>query len=113
MVAPDYHEEDGHSTASSSTQLPSKHPLRQHFRGHRDGGTDLSTVPPTPLNHCRHLLSPLRTETPSHGYNLRSTPDREGSQGDGSGWAVAGGGVARSVVEGGGVSGAGGGRVGG
>jgi hypothetical protein len=89
MVAPDYHEEDGHSTASSTTQLPSQHPLRQRLQGHRDGGTDLSTVPPTPLNHRRHLLSPLRTETPSHGYNLRSTPDREGSQGDGFGLAVA------------------------
>jgi len=55
-AAPDYHEEDGHSTASSTTQLPSQHPLRQHLRGHRDGGTDLSTVPPTPLNHRLHLL---------------------------------------------------------
>jgi hypothetical protein len=111
MVAPDYHEEDGHSTASSTTQLPSQHPLRQSLRGHRDGGTDLSTVPPTPLNHRLHLLSPLRTETPSHGYNLRLTPDREGSQGDGFGLAVAGGSVAGSAVGGVGVSGAGGGGV--
>jgi hypothetical protein len=121
MVDPDYHEDDGHSTASSTTQLPSQHPFRQRLRGHRDGGTDLSTVPPTPLNRRLHLLSPLRTETPSHAYNLRSTPDREGSQGDGFGFAVAGGSVAGSGVGavgvsgagGGGVSGGGGGRVGG
>jgi hypothetical protein len=75
-------------------------------------------VPPTPLNHSRHLLSPIRRETPSHGYTLHSTPerikalDREGSQGDGFGWAVAGGGVARTVAgSGGDVTGSGGGRV--
>jgi hypothetical protein len=33
-------------------------------------------VPPTPLSHRNHLLSPVRTESPSHGYNLRSTPER-------------------------------------
>jgi hypothetical protein len=66
MVVPDYH-----STASSSTQLPSQHPLRQHFRERLGCGTDLSTVLPTPLNHRHHLLSPVRTETPSHGYTLR------------------------------------------
>jgi hypothetical protein len=117
MVVPDYHEEDGHSTASSSTQLPSQHPLRQRFRERLGGSTDLSTVPPTPLNHRHHFLSPVRTETPSHGYTLRATPERierEGSQGDGFGRALAGGdgGVARAVA-GGDVTGSGGGRVGG
>jgi hypothetical protein len=117
MVVPDYHEEDAHSTASSSTQLPSQHPLRQRFRERLSGGTDLSTVPPTPLNHRHHHLSPVRTETPSHGYTLRATPERierEGSQGDGFGRAVAGrdGGVAGAVA-GGDVTGSGGGRVGG
>jgi len=117
MVVPDYHEEDGHSTASSSTQLPSQNPLRQHFWERLGGGTDLSTVPPTPLNHRHHLLSPVRTETPSHGYTLRATPERierEGSQGDGFARAVAGGdrGVAGAVA-GGDVTGSGGGRVGG
>jgi hypothetical protein len=107
MVAPDYHEEDGHSTASSSTQLPSQHPLRQRFGERLGGGTDLSTVPPTPLSHRHHLLSPVRTETPSHGYTLRATPeriaalDREGSQGDSFG------GVAGSAVVGGRVAGSG------
>ena len=71
---------------------------------------------------CRHLLSPVRPETPSHSYNLRSTPDRSAalglrveSQGDGlrrAGRDVAGsgGGVAGS---GGGVAGSGvvGGKV--
>jgi len=113
MVVPDYHKEDGHSTASTTTQIPSQHPLRQLFREHCSGGVDVSTVPPTPLGNQHHLLSPVWTETPSHSYNLRSTPDREGSQGDGSGWAVAGGGVAGSAVGGGGVSGTRGGRVGG
>jgi hypothetical protein len=114
MVVPDYH-----STASSSTQLTSQHPLRQHFRERVGGGTDLSTVLPTPLNHRHHLLSPVRTETPSHGYTLRATPERiehEGCQGDGFGRAVAGGdgGVAGTVAgSGGDVTGSGGGRVGG
>jgi len=45
MVAPDYHEEDGHSTASSTTQLPSQHPLRHRFQEHHGGGIDYSTVP--------------------------------------------------------------------
>jgi len=118
MVAPDYHEEDGHSTASSSTQLPSQHPLRQRFGERLGGGTDLSTVPPTPLNHRHHLLSPVRTETPSHSYNLRSTPDRiaamdrEGSQGDGLGRALGGrdGGGRDGGVAGVDVTGSGGGR---
>jgi len=112
MVAPDYHEEDGHSTASSTTQLPSQHPLHRRFWERHGGGIDLSTVLPTPLSHHRHLLSPIRTETPSHGYNLRSTPERivaldqEGSQGDGFSRAVAGGGVAGRVAgSGGGVTG--------
>jgi len=119
MVVPDYHEEDGHSTASSSTQLPSQHPLRQHIWERLGGGTDLSTVLPTPLNHHHHLLSPIRTETPSHGYTLHATPERierEGSQGNGFGQAVAGGdgGVAGAVAgSGGDVTGSGGGRVGG
>jgi len=60
-----------------------------------------------------------RTETLSHFYNLRSTPDRiaalgdqVGSQGDGFGRAVAGGGVAGSAIVGGRVSGSGGGVAG-
>jgi len=98
--------------------------VRQTFSHYTDrylerhnGGVDLSTVPPTPLSNCHHLLSPVWTETPSHSYNLHSTSDRiaalnqEGSQGDGFGWAVVGGGVAGSAVVGGSVAGSGGGRV--
>jgi len=62
-------------------------------------------------------MSPVRTETPSHGYTLRATPERierEGSQGDGFGRAVAGGdGGVAGAVAGGDVTGSGGGRVGG
>jgi len=118
MVAPDYHEEDGNSFTSSTTQIPSQHPLCHQYWEHRGGSIDLSTVPPTPLSHCRRLLSPIRTETPSNGYNLHSTPeriaalDREGSQGDGFGPAVTGGGVAGSAVVGGRVAGSGGGVTG-
>jgi hypothetical protein len=96
MVAPDYHEEDGHSTASSTTQLSSHHPLRHRFQEHHGGGIDYSTVPPTPLSHRNHLLSPVRTESPSHGYNLRSTPERVAALdsgivvGSGGGVAVSG-----------------------
>jgi hypothetical protein len=113
MLAPDYHEEDGHSTASSTTQIPSQHPLQDHYQKCCSGDVDLSTVPPTPLSNRHHLLSPIRTETPSHSYNLRSTPDRiaaldrEGSQGDAFGRAVAGGRVAGSAVVGGSVAGSG------
>jgi hypothetical protein len=108
MVAPDYHEEDGHSTASSTTQLPSQHPLRHRFQEHHGGGIDYSTVPPTPLSHRNHLLSPVRTESPSHGYNLHSTPERVAALdsgivvGSGGGVAVSGvivGGVAMSAVD--------------
>ncbi len=118
MVAPDYHEEDGNSSTSSTTQIPSQHPLRHRYREHHGGGIDLSTVPPTPLSHRCHLLSPIRTETPSHGYNHHSTPeritalDREGPQGDGFSRAVTRGGVAGSAVVGGRVSGSGGGVTG-
>jgi hypothetical protein len=81
-------------------------PLRQRFRERLGGIADLSTLPPTPLNHRHHLLSSVRTETrPSHGYTLCATPERierEGSQGDGFGRAVAGGdgGVAGAVAGG-------------
>jgi len=116
MVAPDYHEEDGHSTASSSTQLPSQHPLRQRLRGHRDGGTDLSTVPPTPLSNRRHLMSPVRQSadggnSANHHYLLRSTPERLAASGSRSGGeagsrvssrtGVVGAGIFGSVVGGG------------
>jgi hypothetical protein len=118
MVAPDYHEEDGdYHSSSSSTQIPSQHPLRDCYRERCSGGVDLSTVPLTPLSNCHHLLSPVRTERLSHSYNLHTTPDRiaaldrEGSQGDSFGRAVAGGGVAESAVVVGSVAGTGGGRV--
>jgi hypothetical protein len=105
MVAPDYHEEDGdYHSNSSSTQLPSQHPLQDSYRERHSGGVDFYNVLPTPLSNRHHLLSPVRTETPSHSYNLRTTPDRiaaldrEGSQGDDFGRAVAEGGVAGSAV---------------
>jgi hypothetical protein len=53
-------------------------------------------VPPTPISHRNHLLSPVRTESPSHGYNLRSTPERVAALdsgivvGSGGGVAVSG-----------------------
>jgi hypothetical protein len=103
MVAPDYHEEDGHSTASSTTQLPSQHPLRHRFQERHSGGIDYSTVLPTPLSHRNHLLSPVRTEYPSHGYNLCSTPERVAAL-DAGIFAGSGGGVAGSGVVVGGVA---------
>jgi len=116
MVDHDYHEEDGQSTTSSTTQIPTQHPLSHRYRERHSGSVDLSTVPPTPLSNCRHLLSPVRMETPSNSYNLCSTPDRisalghrEESQGNGLGRAVAGGAVAGSGVLGGGVPVSGGG----
>jgi len=84
MVAPEYHEEDGHSTGSSSTQLPSQHPLRHRFQERHGGGIDYSTVPPTPLSQRNHLLSPVRTQSPSRRYNLCSTPERVAALDSGS-----------------------------
>jgi hypothetical protein len=102
MVAPEYHEEDGHSTGSSSTQLPSQHPLRHRFQERHGGGIDYSTVPPTPLSQGNHLLSPVRTQSSSRRYNLRSTPERVAAL-DTVSVVGAGGGVAVSGVIVGGV----------
>jgi hypothetical protein len=52
----------------------------------------------------RHLLSPVRPETPSHSYNLRSTPDRIVAGGDVAGPSSVGGGIAGSRVSAGGVA---------
>jgi len=88
---------DYHSN-SSSTQLPPQHPFhnrdqREHH-GHRGGGVDLSTVPPTPLSNHHHLMSPIRQSTDggsstSHHYLLHSmTPERLAASGSHSGGEV-------------------------